>query len=82
VIENKEDIKHFHDRFRRNSISSETKKALTRFGKLMQKNSFLNEEQKLHFAEFSDILRRYIGASLLRFVTFEKTTQSKLSNAP
>lgn len=48
-------------------------KALQDLENLMLKR-FFNEEQKLHFAEFSDIIRRYIGEHF-GFVTFEKTTQ-------
>lgn len=48
-------------------------RALGDLEKLMQKKLFGKEEQKLHFAEFSDILRRYI-AQHYAFITFEKTT--------
>ncbi len=46
---------------------------------LYKKGQFGIQEQKLHFAEFSDILRSYI-ASRYHVVTFEKTT-SELLNA-
>jgi hypothetical protein len=48
-------------------------KALQDLENLMLKR-FFNEEQKLHFAEFSDIMRTYIGEHF-GFVTLEKTTQ-------
>lgn len=48
-------------------------RALSDLEKLMQQKLFVGEQQKSHFAAFSDILRRYIGAQY-KFITFEKTT--------
>lgn len=48
-------------------------RALFDLRKLMQQKLFSGEQQKIHFAEFSDILRRYIGLRY-NFITFEKTT--------
>lgn len=52
---------------------SAEERALSDLEKLMQRKLFYEEEQKLHFAEFSDILRRYIGLRY-NFITFEKTS--------
>jgi hypothetical protein len=57
---------------------SPEERALSDLEKLMQLKQFHKEEQKLHFAEFSDILRRYIGARY-NFITFEKTTNEIVS---
>ena len=48
-------------------------KALHDLEQLYRKGQFETNAQKLHFAEFSDILRGYI-ASRYQVVTFEKTT--------
>lgn len=48
-------------------------KALAALAQLYRKAQFETNEQKLHFAEFSDILRSYIAARY-QVVTFEKTT--------
>jgi hypothetical protein len=48
-------------------------KALYALEQLYRKGQFETDAQKLHFAEFSDILRGYI-ASRYQVVTFEKTT--------
>lgn len=52
---------------------SPDEKALLELNQLMQQKLFSLEHQKLHFTEFSDILRRYVGLHY-GFVTFEKTT--------
>lgn len=52
---------------------SPDEKALLELNQLMQQKLFSPEHQKLHFTEFSDILRRYVGLHY-GFVTFEKTT--------
>ena len=47
--------------------------ARTAIYELFKKEQFAGETQKLHFAEFSDILRRYMSGRY-GIVTFEKTT--------
>ncbi len=54
-------------------------RALFDLRKLMQQKLFSGEQQKIHFAEFSDILRRYIGLRY-NFITFEKTTNEIVSH--
>lgn len=54
-------------------------RALSDLENLMRKKLFSNDTQKLYFAEFSDILRRYIGAQY-QFITFEKTTNEILNH--
>ncbi len=54
-------------------------RALSDLESLMRKKLFSNDDQKLHFAEFSDILRRYIGTQY-QFITFEKTTNEILNH--
>jgi hypothetical protein len=54
-------------------------RALFDLRKLMQQKLFSREQQKIHFAEFSDILRRYIGLRY-NFITFEKTTNEIVSH--
>jgi hypothetical protein len=54
------------------------KRAIKDLESLMQRRLF-TENQKLHFAEFSDILRRYIGLHYT-FITFEKTTHEILNH--
>ena len=54
------------------------KRALKDLESLMLRRLFL-ENQKLHFAEFSDIIRRYLGLHY-KFITFEKTTHEILTH--
>lgn len=54
-------------------------RALKDLEALMQRKLFIDKHQKLHFAEFSDILRRYIGMRY-NFITFEKTTNEILTH--
>lgn len=51
--------------------------AIQELKQLYVKKLFGKEEQKLHFAEFSDILRAYIAARY-KVITFEKTTSELL----
>jgi hypothetical protein len=52
---------------------SAEERALQDLEQLIKRKQFVGDEQKIHFATFSDILRTYIGRSY-NFVTFEKTT--------
>jgi len=47
--------------------------ALQELELLLSKKLFQNDLQKMHFVEFSDIIRKYIAARF-EFVTFEKTS--------